>query len=61
MRSWCGGGEGFLEEGALEVWSVGWQEKGGAMIKTEAERQPSRASVCGWSRRRMEGILGSGR
>ena len=46
MRSWRGGGEGFLEEGALEVWSVGWQEKGGAMTKTEAERQPSRASVC---------------
>ena len=39
----------------------GKRRKGGAMTKTEAERQPSRANVCGWSRRRMEGILGSGR
>ena len=29
MRSWRGGGEDFLEDGALEVWSVGWQEKEG--------------------------------
>ena len=29
MRLQCTVVEGFLEEGAPEVWSVGWQEKEG--------------------------------
>lgn len=38
MSSGLSGGEGFLEEGVPEVWSVGWQEKeGGAMTKAKAE------------------------